>query len=941
MLVVLATALALGAGPAEATVDYVRTDGSDTGVDGQSWANAFATLQKAISTATTSGDEIWVKAGTYYPDEGPGYTNNNRSHSFVLQNGVGVYGGFDGTESNKSERDWAANVTILSGDIDQDDGSGDPDDGNSYHVLKTVANASSSTVLDGFTITRGHANTSGTTAGGAGFSNLGQQTSVTFRHCTFTLNKTTGGTGAVYIHNEENGDDCEVTFEDCLFYKNTAGATYGAYPWGGAVYNSLRANTTFRRCRFLGNHADSNGGAVACAENTTQFLNCVFSGNTCDGVGGAVYLHASAWEPDTISSFINCTFSENIAEEDGDALGGGAIYCEAEYASGHNSAQPLVLTVKNSIIWGNLAKPGDPRPYYDYNQIGKDENDGDAYDDEITITVDYTDYETGWSGSGGNNMNTFPDFKDPLGPDDTAGTLDDDLSLGRNSPCTDAGGSAASVGDYDVDGNPRIVDTYCDGNGSTLGLAVIDLGAYEYQTYGLVYVDKDASGDDNGEGWDDAFTDLQDAFVLAAADNEVCEVWVAGGTYKPDDCTNCDASDRMSSFTMVQGVAVYGQFAGNEEERDERGDPSEETILDGLIGTTGIQRVYHVVTALADAPAARLDGFTIKSGKADGSAGLDQNKGGGVFLGGGTSLGATPAIYNCVLRDNEADLGGAVYAAQNAQPVFNVCTFEDNTADDGGAVYATQAAPFFWDCRFIDNIAGAGSQAGRGGGIFVASGSPNYGEFKLIRCRFSGNEAEGDGGAIHVAGSSGISPTLINGLLYRNKARTHASTNHKGGAIYNERAVTLWNCTFAKNAATLADGGGGLYNHAGDSDLRNCIFWENKADGDRSHEADQIKVNGGTLFVVFTCIEDIDSFAGGQNTGSDPLYLAPNDDNYELNPDDCGDPVCASSSIDRAEDDYCSYPCDVADVLLRDRTVNLDNQDNITDRGALETQNGP
>ena len=57
------------------TTYYVTTSGDDT-KDGKSWGNAFRTLQKAIAT-TISGDQVWVAAGTYYPDEGAGQTDND------------------------------------------------------------------------------------------------------------------------------------------------------------------------------------------------------------------------------------------------------------------------------------------------------------------------------------------------------------------------------------------------------------------------------------------------------------------------------------------------------------------------------------------------------------------------------------------------------------------------------------------------------------------------------------------------------------------------------------------------------------------------------------------------------------------------------------------------------------------------------------------------
>ena len=125
-----------------------------------SWANA-CTLQTAL-TGAVPGQEIWVAAGTYKPSSDPA----DRTATFQLKNGVAVYGGFAGTENNRSLRNPAANLSVLSGDIDNDDtqtpvitnlttvtGIGT----NSYHVVTGATGAT----LDGFTITAGNANGSG------------------------------------------------------------------------------------------------------------------------------------------------------------------------------------------------------------------------------------------------------------------------------------------------------------------------------------------------------------------------------------------------------------------------------------------------------------------------------------------------------------------------------------------------------------------------------------------------------------------------------------------------------------------------------------------------------------------------------------------------------------------------------------------------------------
>ena len=78
-------------------------------------------------------------------------------------------------------------------------------------------------------------------------------------------------------------------------------------------------------------------------------------------------------------------------------------------------------------------------------------------------------------------------------------------------------------------------------------------------------VDKTAQGPGHdGLTWPTAYRDLQDA--LDEASNPafgITQIWVAAGQYKP---TNpADPDDRAATYTLVDGVAVYGGFAGTEE----------------------------------------------------------------------------------------------------------------------------------------------------------------------------------------------------------------------------------------------------------------------------------------------------------------------------------------------------------------------------------------
>src|ERR1700693_5589942 len=86
VLLLLAARSAPGAG---AAVVYVKSDATGT-INGSSWVNAFTDLQAALAAAQ-AGDEIWVAAGTYKPTSG-----TDRTISFVMTSGVGIFGGFAG-----------------------------------------------------------------------------------------------------------------------------------------------------------------------------------------------------------------------------------------------------------------------------------------------------------------------------------------------------------------------------------------------------------------------------------------------------------------------------------------------------------------------------------------------------------------------------------------------------------------------------------------------------------------------------------------------------------------------------------------------------------------------------------------------------------------------------------------------------------------------------
>jgi hypothetical protein len=274
--------------------------------DGHSWANAFTDLQSAL-TAARSGDQIWVAQGTYRPT-----STTDRAISFALKDGVGVYGGFAGTETAFWQRNPAHRVTTLSGDI------GTPGDNsdNSYHVVSTYF-LTSATVLDGFTITGGYANGSGFyQSNGAGLFN--DHSAMTVANLTFTGNTAASGGG---MDNESSTS----ALTNVIFTGNTA-----AYA-GGGLYNS-HSTPTLTNVLFAGNSATSWGGGL---ENdfssSPTLLNVTFSGNYAALAGGAMYGFQSS------ATLTNCILWGDGAGRRANEFGG---------------AQGTTYTINYSVVGG-------------------------------------------------------------------------------------------------------------------------------------------------------------------------------------------------------------------------------------------------------------------------------------------------------------------------------------------------------------------------------------------------------------------------------------------------------------------------------------------------------------------------------------------------------------------------------------------------------------
>ena len=280
VFVLLIVGLVMGGVAAQASVIYVDKSAGGSN-NGSSWANAYTDLRAALGAAA-SGEDIYVAAGIYYP-------GSTQTSSFDLKNkdGVGLYGGYP---TGGGTRDVAANVTVLSGDVDHNDTT-DANGvtttivgGNAYHVVRSTNNHNTA-ILDGFTITGGNANGSYPDNNGGGMFNFSSSPTVT--NCTFSGNTASTGGGMF-------NDSSSPTLTNCTFSGNTASA-------GGGMYNYFSSSPTLTNCTFSGNTASTTGGGMFNDSSSFTLTNCTFSNNTAVHGGGMEnYVSSTAKIYDTI-----------------------------------------------------------------------------------------------------------------------------------------------------------------------------------------------------------------------------------------------------------------------------------------------------------------------------------------------------------------------------------------------------------------------------------------------------------------------------------------------------------------------------------------------------------------------------------------------------------------------------------------------------------------
>jgi hypothetical protein len=278
--------------PVGSSIVYVDSNATGTGI-GDSWTNAATSIQAALGIIGANG-QIWVKSGTYKPTSG-----SDRLISYVVNQNVEIYGGFNGTESSLNDRDLINNApSIITGDLSDNDNNLVQDSNPTYNDNSTTLfriNGSNVTI-DGFTLKSTYASGGGVHGNGGAFyidntipENITISNCIIERHVARSAgagifyqpitsnatevsleisntiirnNASRYGTGIYYFSDHPNA---KLLVKNSLFYDNKtiqtaqgAGA-FGSSIWGRSLGASKKIDIDIINSAFIDNQELHNG----------------------------------------------------------------------------------------------------------------------------------------------------------------------------------------------------------------------------------------------------------------------------------------------------------------------------------------------------------------------------------------------------------------------------------------------------------------------------------------------------------------------------------------------------------------------------------------------------------------------------------------------------------------------------------------------------------
>ena len=678
----------------------VKPDGNDAN-NGSDWGNALRSVQEAINRLAERGQggEVWVKAGTYQPSVYMSGESTDRSAAFVMKDGVSVYGGFEGNEETRAERDnkkgsmpWQyKHSTVFVGnayggaatggggkcEYNEADNKWSVTGSNSNHVV-WFANLDGTafknvTVLDGVTIKGGSAQeTVGTKENffgdrGAGVYMAGN---AYLTNCVVTENAATGKGGGVYLYGGR--------IIGSLLYNNEG-------QQGGAVYVD---NSGIVLRSMLTNNSGYDGAAVYMVSDTEwtdgsmhpeyQILSTSVVSNNTSRHNGAVYCNQGG-------VMLQTTMVNNVSVGTVDPADNESAQTGGLYVKGYG------LSV-NSVLWNNLIKERNV-PMYAVNPTVKTVRFFNTAVSGMNNSVwNNTLQQDMVSLSDDNSSNTegviTPDFEQSGMP--SQGGVDANLKKVEYYWFPQKGSNLRSIG-LELGRFPEevVLAPELDIKGDlfaqkpSVGAVMTEKRTLQHQADNKVwrlYVDVSCTdAEHDGSSWAKAYRSINEAIeyfanVQATDGVERFEILVReGDCYPRYSFTNLDPKTATINVLKTERpLVIKGGYRVEDDGSAARKPLEYRSVIDGNPKGKALEDgLYHCITVAEDANV-EIDGFHVVGGYAVSST---YKSGAGMLVG----KGAAVTVRNTVFENNTAVEAAAISAQDGSNLTLVNCVVNNNT----------------------------------------------------------------------------------------------------------------------------------------------------------------------------------------------------------------------------------------------------------------------
>ncbi len=557
----------------------------------------------------------------------------------------------------------------------------------------------------------------------------GASTKVTLKDSTLNKNTANNG-GTIHMTN------ASVDITNCQFKENTS-------TLGGAIYNKT-AVLTLKDIVFTDNTAtktssgsNGNGGAIYLTGSELDIDNTItLNNNSAENHGGAIYVSYVTNETDNskIPAILNVN---NASFENNSAMGGGAISIRTNCAA----------TLNNVTLTGNSVS----------GFAGEEDGDGEGGG---AIYVGYGELTLNKVTASGNTSDTFGGVVDAAG----ATVNITDCRFTDNKAAT--GGALNAITQSTV----NIKDTDLLNNEST-------------------FVNT-TSNTDKGGGAIKAYNSTLTLDHVQLEGNK--SNYYGGALLSSKSTVNILNNSTIQNSTGATGAALYFKYSSTATIKDA-------VLNDNTASSNGVIYCNSSSLNIENVPATRNKAYN----------------GGILYV---SNANSKVTVKSSDWSGNTATNGGAVYIA-DATVEINDCVITENTAILGGAIYDNGTLKLknvtLTDNKANKNTSGSG---GNGGAIYLLAKELTFDQSVTLK----NNSAENHGGAIYLSYTKDdVNKVNIPAILTVNGGTIENNTAMGGGAISirTDCVATLNDVTLKNNSVTGfagkddgdGEGGGAIY----------------------------------------------------------------------------------------------------------------------------------